>query len=124
MGLVLTWPRHHWVCAARRVPWFSCCFVMSVLTVCLGVLGLPEGMLQAGQLRRQNCIFLQCLRLAVRDPRQRQGWLLGRPVFLVRTGPHSLYVPPVSLLCARGERILMSLPFLVKTLVLDQSPIL
>lgn len=40
---------------------------MSVLTVCLGVLGLPEGMLQAGQLRRQNCIFLQCLRLAVHD---------------------------------------------------------
>lgn len=32
--------------------------------------------------------------------------------------------PTCSLLCARGERILMSLPFLVKTLVLDQSPIL
>ena len=38
--------------------------------------------------------------------------------------PHSLYVLTWSLLCARGERILMSLPFLVKTLVLDQGPTL
>lgn len=67
---------------------------MSVPAVCLGVLGLPEGMLQAGQLRRQMH-FLTVPAAGSPRSRQRWGWLLGRPVFLVRTGPHSLYVVPV-----------------------------